>query len=154
MAEDCLSCLAFLLQVWLTCYNLLMEPECRRKYEYTTHNKAQILKLRGSMNGESEASSPPGASAGQRVRLLASLPVKSSPERGCRHAAGSDTDVSRAETLAGRAVPDGAGSAPAQRHPGAGMLTCSHYGIGLVLASLHLGAISPLASRVHAVRHR
>lgn len=37
-------------QVWLALYNLLMEPECRRKYEYNSHSKAEILRLRGFMN--------------------------------------------------------------------------------------------------------
>lgn len=39
-------------QVWLALYNLLMEPECRRKYEFSSYNKNEILKLRGSLNGE------------------------------------------------------------------------------------------------------
>ncbi|XP_046854414.1 zinc finger MYND domain-containing protein 10-like isoform X2 [Xenia sp. Carnegie-2017] len=37
-------------QVWLSLYHLLMNPECRRKYEFNTYNKTQILKLRGLMN--------------------------------------------------------------------------------------------------------
>eukprot|EP00128_Syssomonas_multiformis_P018226 Colp12_sorted_trinity150504_noHs@13782 len=37
-------------QVWLALYNLLMEPECRRKYEYNSHNKNEILKLRSHFN--------------------------------------------------------------------------------------------------------
>jgi hypothetical protein len=42
-------------QVWLALYNLLMEPECRRKYEFSSYNKNEILKLRGSLNGEIRA---------------------------------------------------------------------------------------------------
>lgn len=45
-------------QVWLALYNLLMEPECRRKYEFTTHNKNEVLKLRGHLNGQSAACVP------------------------------------------------------------------------------------------------
>eukprot|EP00730_Choanoeca_flexa_P020295 TRINITY_DN9921_c0_g2_i1.p1 TRINITY_DN9921_c0_g2~~TRINITY_DN9921_c0_g2_i1.p1 ORF type:complete len:404 (+),score=49.08 TRINITY_DN9921_c0_g2_i1:313-1524(+) len=37
-------------QLWLAAYNLLMEPECRRKYEYNSHNKQEILKLKGHLN--------------------------------------------------------------------------------------------------------
>ncbi len=33
-------------QVWLILYNLLLEPECRQKYEYNTYNQAIILRLR------------------------------------------------------------------------------------------------------------
>eukprot|EP00041_Stephanoeca_diplocostata_P034390 m.1171167 g.1171167 ORF g.1171167 m.1171167 type:complete len:453 (-) comp24512_c0_seq5:3243-4601(-) len=37
-------------QVWLAVYNLVQEPECRRKYEFTTFNKNELLKLRGRFN--------------------------------------------------------------------------------------------------------
>ncbi|EGD72471.1 hypothetical protein PTSG_11593 [Salpingoeca rosetta] len=37
-------------QVWLALYNLLMEPECRRKYQFNTYNKNQILRLRAFLN--------------------------------------------------------------------------------------------------------
>lgn len=37
-------------QVWLALYNVIMEPECRRKYVYNTHNKNEILKLRSHFN--------------------------------------------------------------------------------------------------------
>eukprot|EP00050_Salpingoeca_kvevrii_P022724 m.131177 g.131177 ORF g.131177 m.131177 type:complete len:454 (+) comp9806_c0_seq5:884-2245(+) len=37
-------------QVWLALYNLLMEPECRRKYEFNSYNKSEILKLRSHFN--------------------------------------------------------------------------------------------------------
>lgn len=37
-------------QVWLSLFHLLMDPECRRKYELNTYNKTQILKLRGYLN--------------------------------------------------------------------------------------------------------
>jgi len=37
-------------QAWLTMYNLIQDPECARKYEYTSHNKNQILKIRGHFN--------------------------------------------------------------------------------------------------------
>ncbi len=33
-------------QVWLALYNLIMEPECRKKYAYTSSNKPTILKLK------------------------------------------------------------------------------------------------------------
>ncbi|KAI8927968.1 hypothetical protein BC831DRAFT_450433 [Entophlyctis helioformis] len=32
-------------QVWLSLYNLMMEPECRKKYTYTKHNQAIVLRL-------------------------------------------------------------------------------------------------------------
>ena len=32
-------------QIWLTLYNLLLEPECRRKYYFTTNNKQTVLKV-------------------------------------------------------------------------------------------------------------
>eukprot|EP00056_Hartaetosiga_gracilis_P003410 m.63502 g.63502 ORF g.63502 m.63502 type:complete len:452 (+) comp11443_c0_seq2:572-1927(+) len=37
-------------QVWLALYNLLMEPECRKKYSFSTYNKNHILKLRAYLN--------------------------------------------------------------------------------------------------------
>eukprot|EP00043_Microstomoeca_roanoka_P013991 m.137748 g.137748 ORF g.137748 m.137748 type:complete len:450 (+) comp15900_c0_seq4:102-1451(+) len=37
-------------QVWLALYNLIMEPECRRKYSFSTYNKNQILRLRAFLN--------------------------------------------------------------------------------------------------------
>eukprot|EP00055_Hartaetosiga_balthica_P014926 m.85094 g.85094 ORF g.85094 m.85094 type:complete len:452 (-) comp8728_c2_seq1:232-1587(-) len=37
-------------QVWIALYNLLMEPECRKKYAFTTYNKNHILKLRSHLN--------------------------------------------------------------------------------------------------------
>lgn len=37
-------------QVWLSLFHLLMNPECRRKYELNTYNKIQILKLRSYLN--------------------------------------------------------------------------------------------------------
>eukprot|EP00111_Clytia_hemisphaerica_P000373 TCONS_00001010-protein len=33
-------------QVWLTLYQLLLHPEAQRKYEYNSHRKTQLLKLR------------------------------------------------------------------------------------------------------------
>ncbi|KAG8128338.1 hypothetical protein E2320_015190 [Naja naja] len=33
-------------QVWLALYNLLLSPECQRKYEFNNFNKGQLLKLR------------------------------------------------------------------------------------------------------------
>lgn len=39
-------------QVWLALYNLLMEPECRRKYEFNSFNKSEILKLRANFTGD------------------------------------------------------------------------------------------------------
>ncbi|KAL7751407.1 Zinc finger MYND domain-containing protein 10 [Sorochytrium milnesiophthora] len=33
-------------QVWLALYNLLVEPECQRKYECTDHRRATILRLK------------------------------------------------------------------------------------------------------------
>nr|XP_013799913.1 PREDICTED: zinc finger MYND domain-containing protein 10 [Apteryx mantelli mantelli]XP_013799914.1 PREDICTED: zinc finger MYND domain-containing protein 10 [Apteryx mantelli mantelli] len=33
-------------QVWLALYNLLLSPECRRKYHFDGFNKSQLLKLR------------------------------------------------------------------------------------------------------------
>ncbi|KAM3844515.1 zinc finger MYND domain-containing protein 10 [Vipera latastei] len=33
-------------QVWLALYNLLLSPECQRKYEFNSFNKSQLLKLR------------------------------------------------------------------------------------------------------------
>jgi hypothetical protein len=29
-----------------------MEPECRRKYAFNTHNKEQVLRLRAFLHGE------------------------------------------------------------------------------------------------------
>lgn len=37
-------------QVWLAVYNLLMEPECRRKYAFNSYNVEELLKLRGFFN--------------------------------------------------------------------------------------------------------
>ncbi|XP_006822750.1 zinc finger MYND domain-containing protein 10-like, partial [Saccoglossus kowalevskii] len=36
-------------QIWIAMFNLLMGPECQRKYEFNSHNKNQILKLRAHM---------------------------------------------------------------------------------------------------------
>ncbi|TPX40706.1 hypothetical protein SeLEV6574_g06465 [Synchytrium endobioticum] len=33
-------------QLWIALYNMLVEPECRRKYEYSTSRQANILRLR------------------------------------------------------------------------------------------------------------
>ena len=32
-------------QIWITLYNLLLDPECAKKYKYTTNNKNEILKV-------------------------------------------------------------------------------------------------------------
>lgn len=32
-------------QIWLSLMNLLLEPECRRKYEYSQHNHQIILRV-------------------------------------------------------------------------------------------------------------
>ncbi|XP_065832935.1 zinc finger MYND domain-containing protein 10-like [Oscarella lobularis] len=37
-------------QVWLALHHLLMDPECQRKYNYSDHRKAIVLKLRGKLN--------------------------------------------------------------------------------------------------------
>ncbi|KAI9013115.1 hypothetical protein BC832DRAFT_590074 [Gaertneriomyces semiglobifer] len=37
-------------QVWLCLYNLLLERECQRKYEYITHNHSVVLQLREHMS--------------------------------------------------------------------------------------------------------
>lgn len=37
-------------QVWIALYNLIMDPECRRKYTYNTHNRNELLKLRGYLH--------------------------------------------------------------------------------------------------------
>lgn len=37
-------------QVWLAIYNLVMEPECRRKYIFNSYNVEELLKLRGFFN--------------------------------------------------------------------------------------------------------
>jgi len=37
-------------QVWLALYNLVMEPECRRKYVFNTTNVGELLKLRSFFN--------------------------------------------------------------------------------------------------------
>ncbi|XP_015778337.1 PREDICTED: LOW QUALITY PROTEIN: zinc finger MYND domain-containing protein 10-like [Acropora digitifera] len=37
-------------QVWLAVYQLLMNEDCQRKYEFNSYSKEQILKLRGYMN--------------------------------------------------------------------------------------------------------
>ncbi|XP_016891870.1 zinc finger MYND domain-containing protein 10 isoform X2 [Cynoglossus semilaevis] len=34
-------------QVWISLYNLLLREDCRRKYDFNTFNKSQLLKLRG-----------------------------------------------------------------------------------------------------------
>jgi hypothetical protein len=39
-------------QVWLTLYNLILEPECRKKYPFTTNNKPTILKLRNLLTDQ------------------------------------------------------------------------------------------------------
>ncbi|TPX32886.1 hypothetical protein SmJEL517_g04092 [Synchytrium microbalum] len=33
-------------QMWIALYNMLLEPECRKKYEYTTSRQSKILRLR------------------------------------------------------------------------------------------------------------
>eukprot|EP01147_Barroeca_monosierra_P002629 gene2629-5531_t len=47
---DVLQLSKFEAQVWLALYNLLMEPECRRKYSFNSYNKNQILRLRAFLN--------------------------------------------------------------------------------------------------------
>jgi hypothetical protein len=32
-------------QVWLTLYHLLLEPECRKKYDFNDHNKSIVLRV-------------------------------------------------------------------------------------------------------------
>jgi hypothetical protein len=32
-------------QVWLILYNILLEPECRKKYDYHEHNKSIVLRV-------------------------------------------------------------------------------------------------------------
>ena len=39
------------MQVWLALYNLIMDTECRKKYQYNTSNKTELLKTRASFNG-------------------------------------------------------------------------------------------------------
>ncbi|KAJ3330979.1 CRISPR-associated protein 1 [Blyttiomyces sp. JEL0837] len=39
-------------QVWIMLYNLLLDPECRRKYIYTTQNKEIILRLKNFLEEE------------------------------------------------------------------------------------------------------
>ena len=33
-------------QVWLSLYHLLLHPDCQQKYEFNSHNKSVILKVR------------------------------------------------------------------------------------------------------------
>jgi hypothetical protein len=33
-------------QIWLSLYNLLIEPECQKKYKYNMHNHAVVLRVR------------------------------------------------------------------------------------------------------------
>ncbi|XP_022098393.1 zinc finger MYND domain-containing protein 10-like isoform X1 [Acanthaster planci] len=37
-------------QVWIALFNLLLGPTCQEKYEFNSHNKAQILKLRAHLS--------------------------------------------------------------------------------------------------------
>ncbi|KAJ3043064.1 Zinc finger MYND domain-containing protein 10 [Rhizophlyctis rosea] len=37
-------------QVWLSLYNMLIEPECRKKYEYNTQRQSVILRLQAYLN--------------------------------------------------------------------------------------------------------
>lgn len=37
-------------QVWIALYNVIQDGECRRKYEFSDHNKNELLKLRGHFN--------------------------------------------------------------------------------------------------------
>ncbi|XP_065669774.1 zinc finger MYND domain-containing protein 10 isoform X4 [Hydra vulgaris] len=37
-------------QVWITLYQLLLHPECQRKYDFNVYRKSQILKLRRHLN--------------------------------------------------------------------------------------------------------
>jgi hypothetical protein len=32
-------------QIWLSLYNLLLEPECQKKYNYNMHNHAVVLRV-------------------------------------------------------------------------------------------------------------
>ncbi|XP_062503160.1 zinc finger MYND domain-containing protein 10-like isoform X2 [Corticium candelabrum] len=36
-------------QVWLSLFCLLMNPDCQRKYEFNSHNKTVVLKIRGRL---------------------------------------------------------------------------------------------------------
>uniref|UniRef100_A0A8C6VT70 Zinc finger MYND-type containing 10 n=1 Tax=Naja naja TaxID=35670 RepID=A0A8C6VT70_NAJNA len=38
-------------QVWLALYNLLLSPECQRKYEFNNFNKGQLLKVQDCKTG-------------------------------------------------------------------------------------------------------
>ncbi|KAG9332458.1 hypothetical protein JZ751_014556 [Albula glossodonta] len=37
-------------QVWIALLNLLLKPECQRKYDFNSFNKSQLLKLRAFLN--------------------------------------------------------------------------------------------------------
>ena len=32
-------------KVWISLYNILLEPECRKKYDFNEHNKSVILRV-------------------------------------------------------------------------------------------------------------
>jgi hypothetical protein len=40
-------------QIWLSLYNLLIEPECQKKYKYNMHNHAIVLRVRLYLNTSS-----------------------------------------------------------------------------------------------------
>lgn len=58
-------------QVWLALLNLLLSPECQRKYHFDGFNKSQLLKV-GAYT--TKAVGPAAQSAGTR-HLRASLPI-------------------------------------------------------------------------------
>lgn len=37
-------------QAWLGIYTMMQDSECRKKYKFTTHNKNELLRLRGQFN--------------------------------------------------------------------------------------------------------
>eukprot|EP00051_Salpingoeca_urceolata_P030802 m.9616 g.9616 ORF g.9616 m.9616 type:complete len:446 (-) comp3562_c0_seq1:26-1363(-) len=64
-------------QVWLGLYNLLMEIECRRKYQFNSFNKAALLKLRGLFNDVLVDQLPP---LGELRRFLEEMAVADPPD--------------------------------------------------------------------------
>ncbi|KAF5903716.1 zinc finger MYND domain-containing protein 10, partial [Clarias magur] len=46
-AEDQLKMTKLEAQVWIALLNLLLKPDCQRKYDFNNFNKKQLLKLRG-----------------------------------------------------------------------------------------------------------
>ncbi|KAJ3156244.1 Zinc finger MYND domain-containing protein 10 [Geranomyces michiganensis] len=63
-------------QAWLTLYTLMLDPECRKQYEFTTRNHATLLKLRSHLTPSLLDQIPP---LGDLLRHLEQLSLYEPP---------------------------------------------------------------------------